>query len=154
MTQNQIAYAKLQEEVRTNTANEAIRRRANEIADYGNTLKEASLYTDRVNAETNRMQAEANRQKIENDYILTSARISNDARIAEAQIAQKQAEMAQQYLIESARQAETQRHNTATETEAVTARETNKQISSTQTRAGILNNLLNLGGRLAGLIAK
>lgn len=147
MTQNQIAFAKYQEEVRTNTANEAIRRRANEISDYANTLKEQGLYTDRINAETNRMQAENKQRETEYNYILGVQRLANEANIAQAQLAQ-------QASIESARQAETARHNAATEAEAIKGRETGQQIASTQTRAGILNNLLGLAGKLIPLASK
>lgn len=139
MTSNQIAYAKLREEERSNRMKESLQGDTNELTAQGNLIRRYEAETQRINADTQRFQAmntaqqnAIRQQEIQQNYILATAQQ------AEAQ--------RHNYATES----ESQRHNVAAETEAATQRETNQQIEGTKVRAGILSGLINTAGNLIG----
>lgn len=139
MTSNQIAYAKVREEQRSNMMKESLQGDANELTAQGNMIRRYEAETQRINADTQRMQAmntaqqnALRQQELQQNYILATAQQ------AEAQ--------RHNYATES----EAQRHNVAAETEAVTQRETTKQIEGTRVRANILSGLINTAGNLIG----
>lgn len=139
MTSNQIAYAKVREDERSNRSKEMLQTYANELTAQGNMIRRYEAETQRMNADTQRMQA------------------MNTAQ----QNALRQQELQQNYILATAQQAETQRHNfaneyesqrhnIAAETEAVTQRETTQQIEGTRVRANVLSGLINVAGNLIG----
>jgi predicted nucleic acid-binding Zn-ribbon protein len=139
LTANQIAYAKVREEERANRSKEMLQTYANELTAQSNMIKSYDSETQRMNAETQRLQA------------------MNTAQ----QNTLRQQELQQNYILATAQQAETQRHNTAqeyesqrhnvaAETEAATQRETSQQIEGTKVRAGVLSGLINVAGNLIG----
>lgn len=139
MTSNQIAYAKVREEERSNRMRESLTGDTNELTAQSNMIKRYEAETQRMNADTQRMQAMntaqqnvLRQQELQQNYILATA---------------QQAE-AQRHNV--AAESESQRHNVATETEAVTQRETNQQIEGTRVRASILSGLINTAGNLIG----
>lgn len=163
MTANQINYARLREDIRHNM-------RTEDLSQMGNEIAFAKAYSDQRNAETNAKNAETNllNASLRRDELLETHR-SNVAKeslsaqqlqLSGSQLAETmRANRANEYLT-SERNAEThrsnvigesqnsfslwemQRHNTSTE-----------QNTQTQTRASIVNTLINgvtgLIGRLA-----
>lgn len=139
MTSNQIAYAKVREEERSNRMRESLQGDTNELTAQGNMIKRYEAETQRMNADTQRMQAMntaqqnvIRQQELQQNYILATA---------------QQAETQRHNI---AAEYESQRHNVAAETEAVTQRETNQQIEGTRVRASILSGLINTAGNLIG----
>lgn len=139
MTSNQIAYAKVREEQRSNMMRESLQGDANELTAQGNMIKRYEAETQRMNADTQRMQAMNTAQQ----NVLRERELQQNYILATAQQAEAQRHNA-------ATEYESQRHNVAAETEAVTQRETNQQIEGTRVRASILSGLINTAGNLIG----
>lgn len=139
MTSNQIAYAKLREEERSNRYKEALQTQANDLTAQANMIKSYDSETQRMNAETQRLQAMNSaqqnvlrQQELQQNYILATAQQSEAIRHNQAQ------------------ETESYRHNTAAEIEAATQRETSQQIEGTKVRANVLSGLINVAGNLIG----
>lgn len=116
MTSNQINWAKVQEEARSNRENELIKHVANAIAAQGNTIAMRNAETNALNANINAMNARTR----ENEYWETVR--SNFAREAE----QRRTNMANEN-IKYSQLVETQRSNLASE--AITSRYNEQRIS-------------------------
>lgn len=168
MTSNQINYARLHEDVRHNLASEALSRVGNEIAFAKAYADQRNAETNAKNAETNLLNASLRRMEL---VETNRANVAREYETARSNMAAEQLRSMENYERARSNQAnealtyqrnvETTRANQASETlqtmqqsESVRHNERTEQQAQTNTRAGIVQTLINAAGNLIGRFAR
>lgn len=124
MTQNQINYAKVQEDRRHNVVSEGINAQANVIA-------QSNAETNRMNAESNRISAEAARQNV----LVAAGNLS----VRQGELAETIRSNTTNELLVNERQAETRRSDRV-----------NEDLARTGQAISLVTGMANVAANLAG----
>jgi len=153
MTANQIAYEKLREEKRYHDLDITTRAQANQISAQTAAANELNAYVNMQNARTREREADIAQQRVYNEqqqiqqnYLLESARISEEARhntIVEAETGRHNQEVEQ----------ETWRHNIYDEGIQHAQIQSAEKRTWVQTLGNVTGGVINAAAKLVGIFA-